>query len=232
MKLALAAAVCLICLAATAARSSVTVTSVVPSDQEPRVTILADGKPVASAKVDVYGNDGRRRAEIFANEKGVVVLPSLPAGQYHVAANGPDGLGADLYLKVSRHTTKHRREFSLTLYQRPPEPPSMEERIATTTRSETPEILRMFAGVVTDPTGAGVAKAHVDVQQQTAFDGKYVARLTAGKLGRFAAKLPNGKYVAVIMVPGFSPRIYLFETSDTAVAKEAHIRLEIAPAST
>jgi Carboxypeptidase regulatory-like domain len=232
MKLAIFAALCLSCIAAPAAWSSVTVTSVIRSDQNPRITILADGKPLANAKVEVYGNDGLRRTEMFANEQGVVVLPVLPAGQYHVAANGPDGLGADLYLKLSGHTTKHPTEFSLTLYQRPPEPPSIAERIATATHIETPEMLRMFSGTVTDPTGAGVAKAHVNVQRQAALDGKYVARLTADKFGRFTANLPYGKYVAVIMVPGFSPRIYVFETSDTAVATVAHIRLNIAPAST
>ena len=211
--------------------SVVEVLSVEPSSQKVRIVALHNGNPLNNVKVEVFSKDEQPHMSVLTNKQGVARLSLSPAGRYHIAANAAGGLGADLILDVSKGKGKNESSFTLNLTLRPPPPPTLEDKIAAA-ESAAAVRLRQFEGSVTDPAGAVIAQARIDVFKKGSRGTVRASQGESDATGHFSTQLPDGSYTAVFRVPGFSLYILVFEiseTDETASAKGLSIPLQIAP---
>jgi Carboxypeptidase regulatory-like domain len=223
-----AAAVGLLLAGLAAAGSSVEVLRVLPSSQNPRITVLHNGNPLPAAKIAVFAADEQLRLSLSADEHGVVVLPPLPPARYHIAAAAADGLGADLVLVVSKHQKKKASSFSMDLFVRPPAPPTLEERIVAAESGPARERLREFKGIAVDPAGMGIPETRIEVLQEGSRGKVRVAITESDKSGHFSAQLPAGTYTVVFQVQGFSTRIQVLEITQTGDETDLRVHIELA----
>ena len=212
-----------------AAKASVEVLQVSPSSQNAKITVLHDGKPLQDVKIDVFTAGEQLRLYLSTAGDGVIVLPLLPRGRYHIAANAAGNLGADLVLNVSRLRNKQPSEFSLLLFVRPPRPPTLEQRIAAVEGSGAIERLQKFKGIVVDPAGAGIRQVKIQIFQEGSGGKDRVATTKSDATGHFSAHLVKGTYTAMLQAQGFSAQIQVFEITEEGVQKDLRIRLDLGP---
>jgi len=228
MKVFTTSAAFLLLASIVAAKPSVEILQASASSQSARIMVLHDGKPLQSVKIDVFTADEKLRLSLSTDIDGVVVLPLLPRGRYHVAASAPGDLGADLLLDVSRHKGKKPSEFSMMLL---PQPPTLEERIAVVEGRGAIERLREFKGITVDPSGAAIPSVKIRIFQEGTGAKDRVATAEADATGHFSVHLANGTYTAIIQSQGFSTHIQVFEIKEEAEQKYLRIRLDLAPST-
>jgi len=231
MKLFAASAAFLLLASVTAAGPSVIVEQILPSSQNARIKVLHDGKPLQNVRINVFEAGEKLCLSLSTDADGAVVLPLLPPGRYHIAADGPDGLGADSVLDVSKHKKKKPSEFSLLLFVRPPAPPTLEERIATVEGSVDSERLQEFKGVTVDPAGAPIPQVMIEIFQKGSGGKARVATAESDATGHFSTHLANGTYTAILQAQGFSTQIQVFEITEEGEPKYLRIRLDLAPST-
>jgi hypothetical protein len=229
MRLLAASVGCLLSVSWVIAKPSVTVLQVQPSSQNARITVLHNGNPLPEAKVAVFTADDQPRVSLATDERGVVVLPALPPGRYHVAVDASDGLGGDLVLQVSKHKGKKTSEFTLALFVRPPAPPTLAERIAAAEESAPNERLRTLHGIAVDPTGAAIPHVRLQIFKKGSGAKTPLAITESDDNGHFFVRLAKGTYTAVLQAQGFSTGIYVFEITEDGEQKESRIRLDPGP---
>ena len=229
MRLLAAAAGCLLLARWVFADPSVEVLQIQPSSQNARITVLHNGNPLPATRVAVFTGDEQPRLSLSTDEHGVVVLPALPPGRYHLAVDASDGLGGDLVLQVSKHKGKKTSEFTLALFVRPPAPPTLAERIATAEESAPSERLQTLHGIAVDPSGAGIPRVKLQIFKKGSGAKTPLATAESDGNGHFFAQLAKGTYTAVLQAQGFSTRIYVFEITEDGEQKGSRIRLDLGP---
>ncbi len=228
--MALAAAVLL--LTPPAAWSSVTVAdprSFPHAAQNARITVLFDGKPLAGAtvKVEKYLS-WDAVVTLLTDREGRTVLPELPDGFYQIVAwsNLYPGIGGgfDFCIGPCRDAfeivdlTMNSLDGEITTVDAPaaisefpmevgpfPFPPRA-DLLATADAHPNVRSLLELRGVVRDPTGALIRDARIEVVRKATQGGDKVALLRSDAEGKFAARLPDGKYVVLIAAGGFQTR--------------------------
>ncbi len=142
------------------------------------ITVLASGKPLWQAKVELFEykmvtanrwfltEERTLRTALFADARGEVRSPKLPPGHYHVVASrgknhssdpyvSGNDLVADLYLVVSPHSTTKKSTFSMQLIPRctmpPPAPPQWSQVVE---QMRVKDRVLAFSGTVYDQSGA------------------------------------------------------------------------------
>lgn len=210
MKLALVTACCLLA-AAFAAAESVEVTPVVPKESSGhvRISVVLNGKPVKSAKVDFRTARGEQICfSVMTGDNGVAAPKVLPPGNYQVTATTEDELNTDLYLHVS-HKSK-ATVFSMDLT---PSYQAAQAAIEAANKLPIRERVRQFQGCLEDPSGAVVPGVDIRLFRKGSDDKKDFMRLKSDTNGRFSAQLADGLYVAFFSMPGFRTEIIPFEVS-------------------
>ncbi len=226
---AVAAGCLLLAGMATGNCSVVEVLKVQSSSQNVRIIALRDGNPLHDVKIEVFTSDERPLLSVSTNKYGVVTLPLLPPGRYHVAAAAPGGLGADLMLDVSKKKGKKTSAFSMELFVRPPQPPDLAKRITIAEETGASERLQEFRGLVEDPAGAGIRGTEIEVSQKGSLGKVQVAKTQSDTTGRFSVHLAAGAYTAVFQVAGFSTQIQIFEIAEDGAQRDLRIVLQLAP---
>jgi hypothetical protein len=222
------AAVCLLFAAALGAQPSVNVMEVLPSSQNAQITVLANGEPLQNVKIEVFAADGKLRISIFTDDRGIVVLPPLPRGRYHIAATGPGRLGGDLLLNLSQQRKKNPSVFSLMLFDRPI---TLEERIAVAEASASIERIQELKGITVDPAGAAIPRIEIEVFERGAVGKAPMAIAESDATGHFSVRIAKGTYSAVLRAQGFSAQIRVFEIAPEADSRDLRIRMELAPST-
>jgi hypothetical protein len=208
----------------TVAKPSVEVLRVEPSSQNARITVLHDGKPVQNVQVEVFTAKKRLRLSLTTDANGVVVIPKLPQGKYHIGASTPGHLGGDLLLEISDKKKTSKSEFSMQLSDRPL---TYEEIIAAAEGSAPREVLQEFRGTAVDPAGMAIPKVRIQVFQRGTGGKGPVAIAETDATGHFAAHLGKGSYTATFVAQGFSMQIHVFEIADDGERKELRIRVDL-----
>lgn len=232
-----AIAVCLLFLPGIAVAASCPIQSLAEQEAPVRVeiTVLALGKPLDHARVDIFEYRMMRldrwslaekktpRLTMFANALGMVRSPKLPAGDYHLVATrgkshstdpyvtGND-LIADLYLKLASDTPREKGAFTMQLIPRcvmPPPTPSQWTPAIEQMIIE--DRLQRFSGVVYDQSGGPIPEILIKVIRKGTEGKEQVAELRTDADGHFAAELPDGAYIAFFFSPAFKNTIVPFE---------------------
>ena len=139
-----------------------------------RVVALVDGKPAKDVQVSVFlfvGAHSEALYTLVTDDKGVAVPPELAAGTYHIEASTwratpydldiivpMDGRVTPIAYSMNMQSDASLRKMSMNL----------KARVVPST------VLRMFSGIVYDPSGASVSGATVEVWKMNA-DGELIA---------------------------------------------------------
>jgi hypothetical protein len=197
-----------------------------PSSRNVRITVLRDGKPKQNAVLVVISQkDGKQVGPtIRTDTRGIVEIKDLPDGIYCIEAAVDPRLGAKLCLNVGLLIDSEPTEVGLALSA---QPPTFEERVQGAATSPIEQRAQTFAGVVKDPSGAGIPRAEIVIRRR-ASEGKVdTVRLTADERGRFSAPLAPGSYTAGFQSPGFKLRFVGFEIAPDAPKQDLPIVLDL-----
>ena len=82
--------------------------------------------------------------------------------------------------------------------------------------------LEAFRGTITDPIGAVITTARIQILRRGAGETKVVSEIKSGNTGDFQAVLPPGTYVAIFSVRGFKNYVVGFE-----IAPDGSSRLDV-----
>jgi hypothetical protein len=207
--------------------ASVRVMQVQRSSTHPQITVLNDGKPAAGANVRILrlgvGNPVLLH-EVTTGADGIVPISLLPIGRYQVVATS-EKLSDDLELDVARGYSDAKSHFTLNLDCCLPA--TLEERVAAAEKTSEKLRIRVMAGTVTDPTGALVAGAQLNVLRQNQARLEPVAQLKADRMGHFSIDLPDGPYVLLASAQGFKTSVMLVEIKAAAESGGLRIRLQV-----
>jgi len=208
-----------------AALSSVKVEPFQRSTERPQVTVTLQGTPQSHVKIEIYklhfysGKGKRVVFTRFTDSKGRATLPKLIPDQYRVVASIKPDLEANLYLEFIPEDPEQAARFVMEL-----QPPSyaIEKSPIATRISE-------FRGVVRNEAGDPIPRASIDVVQLRTQAQNHTTRLHADAQGRFAAKLPDGDYLAFFDVPGLKERAIPLTLSKAEGGGELQVVLQIMP---
>lgn len=211
-----------------------------------RIAVALNSKPAPGAGVEFYRYAQSRRPEtptfiLRSDRQGWLKTPKLSAGLYEVMVHAGDTLQADVFLEVSSRYGRHATAFAIDLQPTSPAPwvfaviETDETRatnvdVAQAAKTPITERLQAFRGVVTDPSGAVVPGADIQIIQTGPGRPKILNGITSGRAGDFEARLEPGTYVAVFMEPGFKSKFVGFEIA-TDGSERLEVTLEIGAAS-
>ncbi len=207
--------------------ASVRVMQVQRSSSHPLITVLNDGKPTAGANVKILRIRGGKSVllrEAISGADGVVPIPQLPTGRYQIIATS-EKLSDDLELDVASRHSNAKSHFTLNLACCLP--PTLEEMAAAAEKSSVKVRIKKMAGTVTDPTGALVAGAQLEVLRENQSKLEPVAQSKADLEGHFSIDVPEGSYVLVASCSGFKTRLTLVEIAAAADSGSLQVRLQI-----
>jgi hypothetical protein len=189
-----------------------------------RITTLRDGKPLGNVRVVFeLQNDPHSQIPFVTNQQGVVNSLPLPAGRYHVNANGPESPNeyADMFIEVAGQRRKTISALSMII---PPVFPI--EKLADVETTPVREHLRKFHGLLQDQTASPIGRAFVQVfRKEKPFE--EAAKLRTDEEGRFEAKLAPGAYVAFFSYSGFREERRGFTIGLDGDVKPLSIRLQV-----
>jgi hypothetical protein len=207
-----------------------------PASQEVRITALLDGKPLSAVRIDILTAANEPLFSLSTDQLGIVAVPTLSIGRYHVVATsrstrfGEMYLG-ELFLDVDSHAWSTPTVHSIDLFSasgfRPVDLPIMENPWKTAQRHAEIGLVRNFRGVVTDPSGAVIPGAKVSALPEGSPYGTIPAETIGDEMGAFSMALAPGKYVGLVESPGFRPQRMSLEVAPQAEAKEIKISLNI-----
>ena len=192
-----------------------------PSSQRIRILTLHNGTPVSKARVEVFFYD-EPRMSVSTDKEGVARLKVSRPGEYLVTAKTADALGAEIILAVAKGKQKTESSFTLNLV-------GFEDKIGAAENAAAIKV-RQFDGIVTDPSGAGLAQAKIEVFKKGSRGKLQTATRESDTAGHFFAQLPEGFYTAVFDTYGFSTCIVFFEIAkgdDSTAAKDLTIMLHL-----
>ena len=136
---------------------------------------------------------------------GTVAVPELASGKYRVSAFDGEGNGANILIEVMQQKARKPSSFELSMQ------PAYS---ATHMRAESIGAVPQLDGSIVDPAGAVIPNARIAV---VAADSRsQLLQLSSDLSGRFAARVPDGSYVAYITYPGFASRMIRFEVLASA----------------
>lgn len=212
-----------------------------------RIAVVSNGKPLSGAKVELYryGLGGRPNTPILTllcDKHGWVKTSKLSSGMYELAVHADNNLQANLLLQVSSRYGNRPVAFGMELRPSNPVPvrPDIAEaddipaanrpQVDLTEAEKVPitDRLQVFRGVVTDPIGAVLPKAIIQLVAKEASGTKILDQIKSAADGEFEAQLSPGIYVAIFSVRGFKNKVIGFEISPegTGLLK---VTLEIGP---
>ncbi|HEY1470197.1 MAG TPA: carboxypeptidase-like regulatory domain-containing protein [Candidatus Acidoferrum sp.] len=206
----------------------VEVASCEPSSQNARISAFLDAKPAKGFKVIVFNSSGKPIQTLFANQKGVAVLPKLHPGRYTVQGVAANNMGGAVCLDISSQNTSLASAFSIDFRVMPPPPPTLKEMLSAAKNGQAGQHLRAFEGFVLDPSGAFVSGVTVQVFKKGSGGKKAIKILKTDGAGRFRAQLPDGVYVAVFQAPGFHTQVLATEIKHSNDVRELGITLQLA----
>jgi hypothetical protein len=203
-----------------------------PSSRNVRITVLGDGKPKQNAVLVVISQkDGKQVGPtIRTDTRGIVELRDLADGIYCIEATADPGLGAKLCLKVGLWIDSKPTEVGLSLSVQPPPPPTFEERVQGAAALPIEQRAQTFAGVVKDPSGAGIPRADIVIHRRASEGKAETVKLTTDERGRFSAPLTPGSYTAGFQSAGFKTRFIGFEIAPDAPKQDLPIVLDLGTA--
>lgn len=217
----------LLCPSARGAARSVEVIKVRPSSQNPRVTVLRDGKLLPDANLEISGITGRPKLSLRTDAQGAVKLPHLRHGQYCLTASTLPTLSGTICLKISGGHVRQPDAFSIQLVPHPPPPPTFEEKLAAAENAPVDLVTRAFSGNIVDPSGTAIRKASVALYSQGVKVRSHRSKTTTDRSGHFSAHLNPGKYTVVILSPGFEMRFVTIEVSPDAAENGLNLKLKM-----
>lgn len=219
----------LIAARATIACSVVQVLETLPSSPNVRLTVLKDGTPQQNATLVVTLQTTAQKVgpQLTTDARGNAELRNLAPGTYCITATADPRLGAELCLVVSNGHDNQRSEFSLKLAPLPPPPPTLAEQLEQAAKSPPQVRAREFEGIVTDVTGARIARAGLVVYVHRSEKKPNLIRLEADEEGRFSVPLIPGRYTAAFQSTGFRTRFVGFEIGPDESQEAASIVLQI-----
>jgi hypothetical protein len=190
-----------------------------PSMSSPTVcvTVLLKGKPQKGAKIKIYryelgpGDEANPYFSLISDHQGKVLPPKLPPGHYHVVASAAKNLRADLYLDVSAQANEKASDFSMGLDISDIMP---DELFTKAEQMPIKDRVRVFHGLVRDPTGALISGVSIEVVRKGSQGRDRVVRFKTGNKGQFSARLSNGSYIALFSTPGFQIKFVPFEVTE------------------
>ena len=201
-----------------------------------QITTTLVNRPMENARVDIYFTGAKPSADVTGrkpyliletNKDGIVSASALPAGNYHVIASGADKFKTartELYLNVSG--SAKAASFSMELWPNTAWTGGPRDRAVGEAASADNHV-KEFRGIVTDFTAASVSGAVIRILRRTPAEVTPTMEIKTDEPGRFAATLPNGTYVAYVLMNGFRAKALVFEVSDKAEAKDRYVQLEI-----
>jgi hypothetical protein len=220
-------ALLLLCSSARGAARSVEVIEVRPSSQNPRITVLRDGKLLPDANLEISDIKGRPKLSLRTDGQGAVKLPHLRHGQYCLTASTSPTLSGTICLKISGGHVRQPDAFSIQLFPHPPPPPTFEEKLAAAENAPVDLVTRAFSGNTVDPSGTAIRRASVAIYRQGVKVRSHPSKITTAHSGHFSAHLKPGKYTVVILSPGFEARFVTVEISRCAVENGLNVRLKM-----
>jgi hypothetical protein len=200
------------------------------NDSSQRARITLDLKGIGAKKATlIVKSDGQVIQPLSIGESGIAVLPPLAPGRYVVEARAPNNLGRSICLDISKSKRRQGSSFDMFLTPLPPAPLSAEQMLAAAESDAPSEHLQEFRGVLVDPSGAGIAGSVIQIYPKGARlrSDAPSAKVVTGAGGRFVKPLADGNYAAVVMTPGFRPKIIIFEITHLGSAQDLRISLEI-----
>jgi len=210
-----------------------------PASQEVRITALLEGRPLRSVRIDVLTAANEPVLSLSTNERGIVAVPTLSIGRYHVvAASRITQLGemylGELFLDVDSRTWStvivHRIDLVPASGFRPVDLPMIEDPWKTAQRHSEIGPVRDFRGVIgviTDPSGAEIPSAKIRVLPEGSPYGTRPTETIADQMGRFSLTLSPGRYIALVESLGFRAQSMAVEVAPGAESKEIKLSLNI-----
>ncbi len=190
----------------------------------PFVRITAHASPLKGTKIDFYSykldsplsQDPTLtlRSSFMTDEKGRIKTAELSPGEYCVAASGPDNQFAQFLISVVPGKKARTTNFTMHLVAPPgPSLPPLSHSQWTPADEQIPIQKRVsaFRGTVTDPSGAVIPEASIDIVKKGSAGKEHVAQLKTGPDGRFSAELPPGLYIGYFYALYFKDQIIPFE---------------------
>ncbi|MGA7522078.1 MAG: hypothetical protein WBW84_06325 [Acidobacteriaceae bacterium] len=228
---------------ASAKAGSVRVEPLHPCSQQPRITVLRDGKPAAGITVElsrVVNSMESVFATLRTDARGEVVLPKLSRAVITVDASWNSGsmtipdLAAGLVIQYRPDNPAAKDHFTMELS---PNPDPGDAALAAALAIKPPKAaeakpmaeVQQFRGVVAFGPGSGgipdvaiaVARLHGEPRP--------VMELHSDALGHFSAQLPPGDYVAAFISYGLEYTVQ--PVTINAAAKQSGLRILMRPAS-
>jgi hypothetical protein len=189
-----------------------------------RITALQEGRALANVSILFYltTDEVNPKLALTTDKQGAVLAPDLAPGHYRVLAIGPDHESAEINLEVSDKDGTQPSSFLMAI------PPTfLPEKASDIEAAPITEHVREFKGHVTDPSGAFVPGALVQVFRRGSPSTESVAKIKADNEGYFVASLAPGKYVVVISSQGFFKKIVGFEIGPEGEAKDLRVEMRI-----
>lgn len=228
----LALLVCISFSANPKAGAAVKVIELQPSSPHPLVSVRFEGKPFASAEIEIFQDDdlaGKPRFMVNTGVDGSAEIPKLSTGKYRFYVSAKPKLRGDLYLEVSPTVSNDASHFTIDLECCAP--PTFEEVVASAEEQAVQDHLQSFEGVIKDQSGAPIANVVVDVVVRGTRGKVHAAALRSDLNGRFSGHLEDGQYIAFFSGKGFSVGVVSFTISRKTESGELHVTLKVAPSN-
>jgi hypothetical protein len=199
------------------------------------VTSSLDGKRTGAVRIEVLTAFNEPRFSLVADERGVVQLPLLSPGGYHiVAVTPPQPLGevylAEINFDVSQNLLNRPSFLNVDLVPAnrfwPRDLPA-DWASAPIDKPLALGSVQRLQGSVIDPQRSAIVGATILVFKQESSGQALVTETKADERGRFSASLGLGAYTASVKMPGFRTRMITFEIAPSADAKDVEISLNI-----
>ena len=183
-----------------------------PTARNVDITVSFRGKSANGVSLLLSTGGGQFLRQVSADSHGVAHLRDLQPGKYLVVVT--DKLyEARLLLSVSADAEKTATGLSVELFTLTTQDFSWINAIPVT------EHLARFAGTVTDPSGAPLPGAAVEIYPDGNTETEQVIIVRSDDSGRFSADLPSGVYRALIREQGFKVYRVGFQIEERADAR-------------
>ncbi len=246
------AAGCLtVLLCAQVAAGSVIVRAAIDCTQRPRIVVMLDGRPVASAVVQLFRGSAfstrprRVGGPLKTNGHGEVRLPALSPGNYSVEASlqsesidAPDMAGnvelryipknadpAD-YAKLADDPAPLERVM-IDLEPWSNQTQSIPEKAREAAGKPIADRAPDFGGVVVDAVGTLLSNVTIRVVRMHEHVPEPVRTLKTDAEGHFWAKFPDGDYLAWLDLAGFKEGTLTVTIDSTAAPRELRVLLKV-----
>jgi hypothetical protein len=177
-----------------------------------RLVARLDGKPAKDVRVDIFtaGVSPQPLYALVTDDKGTAIPPELAPGTYHIEAWSWRGRPYDLSIFVPPDGRVTPIEYSMNMES----DESLRKLSADVKAGASPDtVLHHFAGVISDPSGASISGATIEVRRLDASGEPVDAQIQviAGHDGKFSLDLADGVYVALFRSPGFVRKFVAFK---------------------